>query len=890
MRLKAKNVGNELTLDEYNAYQYLLYHMDCWNERVFLDMETPYEGDYATYLLNSSSFLLNDYNDTYKISTDLDADSKIILSLDNIHELFDRKHMEFTCTLYYASNLVDDGVVYESKDYSELKNYSTMESHKYPNYEEDYEKVTVPCILNELNIEIPLWDSENDKAIFEKYNSLYRWIKLNINLSRTPYIDIRNGKANEPYEILIDNINDLEHIIEYAPHDNTSTVIRLDANKTYELQKPLEISDGQNIEIRGGTGQYISVTNQNRIGNGRASIDGTFSKRIFIVRPGATLILDHLTLKNTNSTYNGVYDTGRGGAILVEALRNDKGSPKYGILKCDSCTFYNNKAVFGGAIFSYHAGLFLENCDFSDNYSTRNGGAVYYWANNVNLDFQNIEVANGCTFKLKVKVTDYRGRLVPEGEVDFYLKNGTSKTYLDTVNVYESGTNKGWAFYEYTIPSSNKETTLNFIAHYKSGAIYDSEVATNIVHVIFPVWYYALFKSNNIGTLGENVTISVKLLNSNGDTITKPAGTFTINGKTFTARQSNGYYQLVYKIDENIEDEYLPIKFSIEKSVYYNFTDLVGKLQINWNDKIIRNSVTGLFVNPIQIQKDGTSYVDGGITSSLVDQWENAGITDLFVRCSNYTTNSGTALLETVIEKTKNKDFRIHATLDTFYNTSGRDATEEWGNVNPTTLSRTQFILEEIDYLITNFDLDGICFDYCRFQGGTSSSLMKYNGNVSSNNRPKYINEALKKFADKINGRSTRIYISTTLMPEITDAYGQNYKDIGEIVDYIIPYCFKGDYEGISKNKDEWIVEFIENNIPSTIEKERILCCIQTYSNSTEITRMVKEGTPEKACRTKEDMNATISEIASTNIKGVCLSRESFISEYPSSYEKIRGV
>ena len=52
---------------------------------------------------------------------------------------------------------------------------------------------------------------------------------------------------------------------------------------------------------------------------------------------------------------------------------------------------------------------------------------------------------------------------------------------------------------------------------------------------------------------------------------------------------------------------------------------------------------------------------------------------------------------------------------------------------------------------------------------------------------------------------------------------------------------------------------------------------------------MIDAGTPEKACRTKENLDNTIYEVATTKIKGNCLFREGLIDQYPISYSKARG-
>lgn len=1121
LRLKAKNIGNEVSLDEYNAYQYLLYHMDCWNERIFLDMVEEYVGDYASYLLKSSSFLINDDNETYKISSDLSSSSKLVIQLSDVHELFDTFHMSYTCTLFYKGNLVVDDEKYQPKDYVETKDFSVDESHPLPEYEKDFKKVTIPCILNGSNLEVSLFDKDENKALFEKNTIIFRWVHFNINLSETPYIDLKNGRANEPYEILVDNVKQLQNIIDNAPDDGTLTIIRLDSNQTYNIPETLEISKGQNIEIRGGTGRYISSLSNNRIGYGRAILDGTFCRRTFRVKYGATLKLDRLILRNNNSVAYGVHDKGRGGAILVEAIRRENGVNKFGILKCDNCTFTNNKAIFGGAIFSYHAGIFLENCDFIDNYSTHNGGAVYYWANDVRLLFSDQKVANGSIVQLKVRVTDYLARLVGEGEVDFYLKEGNKETYLGTSDVsnyaledvyglstvpttglikgivtspdsevrynivtknnlpvtitkdgktylknyydddfkpitleageqksicvfkrrvngvalptryneeeeryyldsskpellkhivylkeitglsyvpafaslkraktdgnnevgfeiivnddlkpvlvtnedgkehlkplydeefkrvtlstdeqviwvvfkkiidgkwmnsrydeennkyylnytdpdtlkyivydpevYSDKATKGWAYFDYQIPENNEKTNLQFLAVYKAGVMYEQEVAMNNVSVIFAEKYMPSFTSIPKGLPGDIITISVKIKDTNGETITAPKGTFTIGDKSYTATVVGNGYTLKYKIDPETTAESLPVVFSIPSSIEYTCPKLEGSIEIDYVGRQIEGLVTGLFINSMDVKKvtsgGVTTYVDQTITDDLITNWINAGVTDLFVRCSNYSDESKRALLLTVLNKVKGKGLRVHAAINTFHDASKSTAIERWGNVNPSSTTRRQFIIKEIDDILNATSVDGICFDFCRFVGQSenTSEQLSWNGNVTSANRKKHVTEALKLFNDEVKKIKSKVYTSVTLMPEVTNEYGQDFEAMGKIVDYVMPMCYKGNYEGISENKDTWISDFLNKTLSKSVSKERILCIIQTYSNDTDLELKSKAGNIEDALRTRDNLNKTIKEVATTGVKGNCLYREGLIKQYPTDYKTARG-
>ena len=1111
MRLKAKYIGDDMTLDEYNAYQYLLYHMDCWEETIHLDMEENYVGEYSRYMLDQSPFLLNDKHDTYKVRTDLDSSSKLRIFLEDISRLFDKHHMEFSCVLYYKPNKAIDDKIYEPTDYEDIDQYNQNKSQETPDPEKEYQKITIPCILDDTIIEIPLWDNVNNKPLLEKNTLIYRWLKLKIDLSKTPYIDIKNGKATEPYEILIDSLEELIKLIKRAPRDGTLTVVRLDSTITYNVPKPLIIEDGQNIEIRGGTAGYITSTG---FKGGRAVLNGRYCKRTFIVKPGGMLKLDHLTLVNNNSIGYNVYDRGRGGAVLVESIRKDNGEPKFGILKCEYCSFQNNKAVSGGAIFSYHAGVFLDTCDFINNSSTNNGGAVYFLGNDVKLHFANMTVANGTAVQLKVKITDYLARLVDEGYVDFYLKSGSEDVYLGTVDVakynkvsdtyklttipntgtikdtiteddeimyeiivknhfpvtqttngvtrlkalydnnfnqitlaegesrfkavfkkevdgvpittktneetkkkyldytnpnllkyivyldeltgysytpynavikkdrtdtaneitypvilkydkpvtvtvnnvtylkppYDSenfkpidldegeildsivfkkkkdgeaiptvynqddgktyldygnhdvleyivynqsidltNINKGWAVYEYNIPRSNTKPILNFIAVYNGGAMYDSDAVMNTVSVVFPETYTADYVSKNNGALGSTITITVKVTGNNQTVITKPKGTFTIDGNKYTAMNNSENYYIKYKIPESLDDDTntIPISFELEKSINYVCSPADSEITIGTKEKyLINGAINGVFVDELDIQKTSptsSTYTDDGITSSLVESWINAGLTDVFVRCRDYSNAQKKATLITALDRLKGKKLRVHAVIDCFYNHDGTSVTEKWTNVNPSTLSRKTWITNQITSILNYTAVDGICLDYCRFEGGSELSS---NGNIETDKRKQYVTDAVKEIVEKIVSISPKTYISLTVMPEEkTDTnYGQSFKELGDLVDYIIPLAYKGDYSAVSNNSDSWLVD-VCNLVAKEVDKSHILCCLQTYTNNTELEKAIADNKLATVCRAKSNLDSSINALATAGIKGVCLYREGLIQNYPKQYK-----
>ena len=64
---------------------------------------------------------------------------------------------------------------------------------------------------------------------------------------------------------------------------------------------------------------------------------------------------------------------------LINGFENSGGAiMNYGTLKLINCTFYNNRAIFDGAIYNYVGGtVIVENCVFDKNNATYDSGAIY---------------------------------------------------------------------------------------------------------------------------------------------------------------------------------------------------------------------------------------------------------------------------------------------------------------------------------------------------------------------------------------------------------------------------------------------------------------------------------------------------------------------------------
>lgn len=123
--------------------------------------------------------------------------------------------------------------------------------------------------------------------------------------------------------------------------------------------------DGDTIEFNPalkGTIRLLSTLNVDKnvniVGNNNVSVSGENS--FLILRNSATVAISNLSFVNG-------FATSLGAAVVNE-----------GVLTLNQCNFKNNAGANGGAIYNrVNASLTIDACDFTNNRSTGNGGAIY---------------------------------------------------------------------------------------------------------------------------------------------------------------------------------------------------------------------------------------------------------------------------------------------------------------------------------------------------------------------------------------------------------------------------------------------------------------------------------------------------------------------------------
>lgn len=921
MRLKVKDIGSELSLDEYNAYQYLLYNMNCWTETITLNTYTPYTGKYADYLLVENNKLLPEKNENLTIKNEFtNTDPSLIIKLSNTNPLLNKKHVTYDVTLHIKkpttiSNInieytddngqtstVTGNLQQHAIDNPEINQALQEEAHALRDVQRDYEQLLIPSEYNpETNeIHIPLF--QQGVSILPVGTIISKEVNLQLKLNTKPYIDIHNGRPNEINEILLDNSEELFSLIHFIPTDRTKTIIRLDSNTPiYTLKNTLIIKNGQNIEIRGGT-------------NTNAIIDGSIVKRSIIIKPGGQLSLKNLTLQNNSCNQTGVYDKGKGGAILVES-QTHKGTTTFGVLECDNCIFKDNTAGTGGAIYSYHSGVYINNCEFTNN-TANNGGAIYYYSQDIILTMADIYTDAGKTINIKCYVKNYKGTNVTSGKIKFY-------STLNKNEEYTSNIVNGLAQLQYNIPEDIQDKQFNITAVYHGSSTTDSEVVKNTIYIKTKEKYTLLIE-NPPETIyaGDWLILSATATNRNKEITNLPNAIFTYNNTPLNYTKANNKYQIKKQIPTNTTGN-ITIKFTLEENTEYE-----KPVEVSATIKVLEKPKS-------KIEESADQYITGIVvtdtknkTTTHIDNWITKEITDLFIHFPNVTLLNCENINLSYKSKGENvkklqtilKELGYTITVDGDYGNQTKSVVRKFqqdnppltddGIVGPQTcpvlnkkitsqfydfikkaenkninihivfdmnkeFTKVNTIKTQIDEL-TKYKVKGFCFHNLRYDGTSDKVKNQMKWTTSESTKVTKVTETIKTLHDYIKNKGDYI-TSMTVMPDEehnAPAYGQNYLEISKNVDYLIPLTYEPQW-----NQNQTWVEKVIKYINTQTNSINILPQLITYTN---------ESNPTGTMRSKTEITNTLNAIVKQNkSKGYILFYDGAISEYPSSYAKL---
>lgn len=392
MRLKPKKVGDDFTVDDYNAIVYLLKQEEWIDANVPFSTE-KHKGNFATYSFTDPYTLLSySINGDYVVSTNKQSHDTLYVYMQD----------ELIKNTKVINNKLIPTATYDfifqyilPKETQTRIGIITIIGNEVPDIVPPNSTKTqaINHLPDTINEKLTLTHTETTntnprKLTLPKYiipgTIIKKEFNIKLNLNPDPEIDFNNGKISEPDEIIVHmdiktengkntyTYDSLQKMIEAVPRNGKEHIFRLvHDDKTAYLQKEIVIHKGQNIIIRGGTRH-------------KTLLDGTVSSRLFRVEAGGKLTLENLRLENCTNLggahQNIEHEIGYGGAIFVGYSKKFKEEGTWGVLNVRYCDFKNCIATNGGAIASYHARLYVSNCTFTHCHTQNDGkgGAIYY--------------------------------------------------------------------------------------------------------------------------------------------------------------------------------------------------------------------------------------------------------------------------------------------------------------------------------------------------------------------------------------------------------------------------------------------------------------------------------------------------------------------------------
>jgi len=292
-----------------------------------------------------------------------------------------------------------------------------------------------------------------------------------------------------------------------------------------------------------------------------------------------------------------------------------------------------------------------------------------------------------------------------------------------------------------------------------------------------------------------------------------------------------------------------------------------------------------------------------------VDALLKAGITDIFVKTNRISTPTYQSVLDTILAKVSGTTLRVHAWITCF-----KDANGNWidpqGKYSyqvkvPYTaavkvaykkvkykkwykkwykykgkwkykwkykwsykwLYKTSYVtkynyvtkygynnayketlLSFISNITTNYSISGIHLDYIRYSGSGSNAAYLNSGGTGA------ITSFVANVTSTVKSIKPKFAVSAALMPEGAENakyYGQDYSQLSQYLDFLVPMIYKGNY----KQDTSWIGEKVSYIVANSNGKP-VVAGLQTYESD-------NDTTPIPASELQNDINTAISNGAS---------------------------
>ena len=610
---------------------------------------------------------------------------------------------------------------------------------------------------------------------------------------------------------------------------------------------------------------------------------------------GAAIHSNGSNIKITKTYFRNNKASGFGGAIYTT-----------GVISSVSNTFISNKGINGGAIYTtnilhvnnnkfasnnakYSGGgilttgnLTVKNSKFTSNKVNNHGGSIYSSSNTPitttieTSTFTSNSAGNAAGIYVygKNKLTLTNSIFQSNKNRALYIKTNTVTNTIYNCNFTnnKANTNGGAIYTENSQIKINKTNFRNNIALQSGGAIYNKKGTINIVYSII-IHNNRIDVVNNNGALTANYNwwgsnnkpgparqksatinnwVYFKVTSSSGkvgDTITSKAALYLYTTTTQTLPNPNYLPPMTIKLTINgagISKTYSTSSASKSLTVSNTYTKtgtvkLTGYTYnatyiVNKEISSINKRVTSLFVQ-----------IGASVSSSTVNQWVKAGVTDVYVQCRVSTNN--VAKLKEVINLCKNTNIKVHSWIICFSTDNGFDVSA----------SRQTTVKNFIKNVIKINGVDGVCLDYVRYSGtryGVDSTVIT--------NFVKSVNSIIK-------GYNSKLELSACVFAEkggTKSYYGQDYAALSKYLDVELLMAYRYDYNS-GRN---WITD-VTNYAVTKATSCKVVTVLQTYDKSI---RPLSKSTLE----------ADISAAISGGSYGYSLFRYGLISSYPKDATK----
>ena len=297
-------------------------------------------------------------------------------------------------------------------------------------------------------------------------------------------------------------------------------------------------------------------------------------------------------------------------------------------------------------------------------------------------------------------------------------------------------------------------------------------------------------------TLGNNVTIKGKYTDSSGNPLKYTTVSLVVNDAKYGLKtDENGVFKVEY-------ETFVSGVNHIE--AYYRGTEKYSGTTINATFNVT-TPLTGRYFKNRKTMV-ASVFASGTITSEHVTKWVNSGITDVYVRATEY--DNDTSLLRKTINLCKNTNIKVHAWIIVFRDNG------KWDNSIATQNKMKRFMKSVMQIN----GVEGVCLDYIRYSGVNPSIV---NTSVITNFL-KDVNYIAKNI-------DPRMEVSACVMPEITNLkyyYGQDLKAMENYVDYMICMAYKNNYY----QDTAWMVD-VTKSLLKQVKHAKVVTSLTTYSD-----------------------------------------------------------